>query len=143
MIEAKGDADIFDRKLVNMSASPFGFFGPRREARSRCSRTWPARYTHRVPISNSRLVALPDGQVTFRSKDYAAQGRSKTLTLTADEFLRRFLLVAAVPGVGAPAEPTGARSCPACGGQVWHLVVRVPRPTVAEVCRLPLAVDSS
>jgi hypothetical protein len=49
-----------------------------------------ARYTHRVAISNRRLLRMQDGQVTFRVKDYAAGGR-RTLTLSAVEFLRRFL----------------------------------------------------
>ena len=51
-----------------------------------------ARYTHRVAISNRRLVALEDGEVTFRWKDYAHGGRQKTMTLKAIEFIRRFLL---------------------------------------------------
>jgi hypothetical protein len=50
-----------------------------------------ARYTHRVAISNRRLVALKDGRVRFRSKDYARGGRRRTMTLEASEFLRRFL----------------------------------------------------
>jgi hypothetical protein len=50
------------------------------------------RYTHRVAISNSRLVAIDDGQVTFRYKDYRASGIEKTLTLSSNEFIRRFLL---------------------------------------------------
>ena len=51
-----------------------------------------ARYTHRVAISNHRLVNLAEGKVTFRWKDYARGGQQKLMTLTADEFLRRFLL---------------------------------------------------
>ena len=53
-----------------------------------------SRYTHRVAISNSRLVALDDRGVTFRWKDYRAQGRTryKTMTLGTEEFMRRFLL---------------------------------------------------
>ena len=51
-----------------------------------------ARYTHRVAISNQRLVALADGQVTFRWKDYAHGHRPRTMTLDTVEFLRRFLL---------------------------------------------------
>ena len=53
-----------------------------------------SRYTHRVAISNSRLVALDQRGVTFRCKDYRAQGRTryKTMTLDAHEFMRRFLL---------------------------------------------------
>jgi hypothetical protein len=50
-----------------------------------------ARYTHRVAISNQRLLSLNDGQVTFRYKDYADSHRSKTMTLSAEEFLRRFV----------------------------------------------------
>jgi hypothetical protein len=51
-----------------------------------------ARYTHRVAISNHRLVALTDGQVTFRWKDYAHHNNQRLMTVTAEEFLRRFLL---------------------------------------------------
>ena len=50
-----------------------------------------ARYTHRVAISNVRLLDLRDGRVTFRYKDYADGHKDKTLTLTAEEFLRRFV----------------------------------------------------
>lgn len=50
-----------------------------------------ARYTHRVAISNSRLVKFEDGRVTFRYKDYADDSRQKTMTLDGVEFLRRFL----------------------------------------------------
>jgi len=51
-----------------------------------------ARYTHRVAISNTRLIAMKDGKVTFRWKDYADGSRQKTMTLDAIEFIRRFLL---------------------------------------------------
>ena len=51
-----------------------------------------AHYTHRVAISNQRLVALQDGQVTFRWKDYKREGRLRTQTLDAVEFLHRFFL---------------------------------------------------
>jgi hypothetical protein len=54
--------------------------------------TYLARYTHRVAISNHRLVALEDGQVTFRYKDYTRGHRLRTLTLDAVEFLRRLML---------------------------------------------------
>ena len=50
-----------------------------------------ARYTHRVAISNARLLALRDGRVTFRYKDYADDHKQKTMTLAAEEFLRRFV----------------------------------------------------
>jgi hypothetical protein len=51
-----------------------------------------ARYTHRVAISNHRLVNFQDGQITFRWKDYAHGNKRKLMTLSAQEFLRRFLL---------------------------------------------------
>ena len=53
-----------------------------------------ARYTHRVAISNSRLVALDERGVTFRFKDYRRDGRERfrTMTLAPHEFIRRFLL---------------------------------------------------
>jgi hypothetical protein len=54
--------------------------------------TYLARYTHRVAISNHRLVALENGQVTFRYKDYQRGHRLRTLTLEAVEFLRRLML---------------------------------------------------
>jgi putative transposase len=50
------------------------------------------RYTHRVAISNNRLLNLQDGWVRFRYKDYAHGNRRKTMRLDAQEFIRRFLL---------------------------------------------------
>ena len=50
------------------------------------------RYTHRVAISNHRLLAVEDRQVRFRWRDYRHHRRLKTLTLSAEEFIRRFLL---------------------------------------------------
>lgn len=50
------------------------------------------RYTHRVAISNNRLLDIEDDQVRFRWKDYRDGDQIKTMTLSADEFIRRFLL---------------------------------------------------
>ena len=50
------------------------------------------RYTHRVAISNYRLISLADGQVTFRWRDSAHHNEQKVMSLSLDEFLRRFLL---------------------------------------------------
>ena len=50
------------------------------------------RYTHRVALSNNRLLSLSDGQVRFTWKDYAHGNRRKVMSLEATEFLRRFLL---------------------------------------------------
>jgi len=56
------------------------------------------RYTHRVAIANSRLLSLADGKVRFTWKDYRADGKTKVMTLDADEFIRRFLLHALPEG---------------------------------------------
>ena len=61
-----------------------------------------ARYTHRVAISNPRLLSVDDDHVTFRWKDYAHESRCCAMTLTHDEFLRRFLqhvLPKGLPGI--------------------------------------------
>jgi hypothetical protein len=63
---------------------PFG--GPERVLK------YLARYTHRVAISNSRILSIADGKVTFLWKDYADGSKVKPLTLEAVEFIRRFLL---------------------------------------------------
>jgi hypothetical protein len=56
------------------------------------------RYTHRVAISNHRIVSLKDGQVSFKWRDYKDGGREKLMTLSANEFIRRFLLHVLPPG---------------------------------------------
>jgi hypothetical protein len=63
---------------------PFG--GPRQVLK------YLARYTHRVAISNQRLVSLENGRVTFRWKNYARASEPAIMTLSAAEFIRRFLL---------------------------------------------------
>jgi hypothetical protein len=50
------------------------------------------RYTHRVAIANSRLVSVTDREVAFRWRDYRHHGKTKVMTVDADEFIRRFLL---------------------------------------------------
>jgi hypothetical protein len=74
---------LYAKEWVVYAKRPFG--GPAQVLK------YLARYTHRVAISNSRLVELRDGRVTFRYKDYADGHRPKTMTLDADEFLRRFV----------------------------------------------------
>jgi len=51
-----------------------------------------ARYTHRVAISNDRLLDIEDGKVSFSWKDYRDNNQRKTMTLAAEEFIRRFLI---------------------------------------------------
>lgn len=75
---------LFRHDWVVYSKRPFG--GPEHVLR------YLGAYTHRVGISNSRLVALADGVVSFRWRDSAHGNRKRVMTLPVDEFLRRFLL---------------------------------------------------
>ena len=95
------DAGLFHNYLYAMekrawvvyAKPPFG--GPQQVLK------YLARYTHRVAICNQRLLALQDGQVAFQWKDYREpdkQQQSKTLTLSAEEFIRRFLIHTLPPG---------------------------------------------
>jgi hypothetical protein len=71
------------KEWVVYAKPPFG--GPEQTLK------YLARYTHRVAISNSRIASLEDGRVTFTLKDYADGNKTKTMTLEAVEFIRRFL----------------------------------------------------
>jgi hypothetical protein len=72
------------KKWVVYAKRPFGS-GPEQVLK------YLARYTHRVAISNQRLIAMEDGKVSFQWKDYADGNRPKTMELEAVEFVRRFL----------------------------------------------------
>jgi len=115
-----------------------------------------ARYTHRVAISNHRLVGMKDGNVTFRWKDYAHGGKKRKMTLAAEEFIRRFLLHVLPKGLvriryygwmanrlrrkcaaqcrallaandPPVTEERSERLCPRCGGAVETVEVIAPR----------------
>jgi len=75
---------LFREEWVVYSKPPFG--GPEHVLH------YLARYTHRVAISNHRILAVSDSQVTFRWKDYVHHNKQRTMTLRCEEFLRRFLL---------------------------------------------------
>jgi hypothetical protein len=74
----------WEKEWVVYAKPPFG--GPEQVLK------YLARYTHRVAISNARLVKVQDGQVFFRWKDYAQGNQQKVMALEAVEFIRRFLL---------------------------------------------------
>ncbi len=81
---------LFRQDWVVYAKPPFG--GPKHVLH------YLARYTHRVAISNHRLLGLANGQVAFRWKDYAHGSKKRKMTLDAHEFLRRFLLHALPKG---------------------------------------------
>jgi hypothetical protein len=75
---------LFRNKWVVYAKRPFG--GPEHVLQ------YLARYTHRVAISNHRLISFEGGMVTFRWKDYAHHNKKRRMTVTSHEFLRRFLV---------------------------------------------------
>ena len=89
---ALADPDAFDRYLAPLRKSEWVVYAKRPFAGPRQVLAYLARYTHRVAISNSRLIALGDGKVSFRWKDYRQAGKAKAMTLAAGEFMRRFLM---------------------------------------------------
>ena len=94
------DAGAFGRWLAPLGSCEWVVYAKRPFAGPEAVLAYLSRYTHRVAISNRRLVAMDEHGVSFRWKDYRAKGRTrhKTMTLTADEFMRRFLLHVLPPG---------------------------------------------
>jgi hypothetical protein len=75
---------LFRQNWVVYAKPPFG--GPQQVLR------YLGRYTHRVAISNHRLLSFDGSEVKFRWRDYAHGNKQKTMVVSADEFIRRFLL---------------------------------------------------
>lgn len=75
---------LFDKKWVIYAKQPF--------KNAEGVLEYLGRYSHKIAISNHRLKSISDGKVTFSYKDYAHRSVTKTMTLEADEFLRRFCL---------------------------------------------------
>ena len=91
-LEYLAKSDRFDRLLRDVSKIEWVVYAKRPFGGPEQVLKYLARYTHRVAISNQRLVALADGQVTFKWKDYADGNAVKEMTLSVTEFTRRFLL---------------------------------------------------
>jgi hypothetical protein len=93
-LSALSDSDAFDAALAPLRRSEWVVYAKRPFAGPKAVLAYLSRYTHRVAISNSRLVALDDVGVTFKWKDYRVEGRGrfKTMTLDPAEFIRRFLM---------------------------------------------------
>jgi putative transposase/transposase-like zinc-binding protein len=102
-----------------------------------------SRYTHRIAISNRRLVSIDDQTVTFNWKDYAHNNRPGTMTLDGKEFLRRFLLHAVPSGFmrirhfGLLANRTRTQNLQTC-----RRLLSVPSPLDADSGPTPLAIAS-
>jgi Putative transposase/Transposase zinc-binding domain len=91
---ALSDARAFAQWLAPLREVEWVVYAKRPFAGPAAVLAYLSRYTHRVAISNQRLLALDERGVTFRWKDYRATGKTryKAMTLAADEFMRRFLL---------------------------------------------------
>jgi len=100
-----------------------------------------ARYTHRVAISNHRLVEVTDANVTFRWKDYAHHSKSRTMTLSHEKFLRRFLqhvLPKGFPRIryfGFLAQRSRGALLPLC--RTLLAVEPLPAPTISAAPSIP------
>ncbi len=103
------------------------------------------RYTHRVAISNNRMLSMDNGKVGFRWKDYRDDNRQKLMTLDANEFIRRFLIHVLPDGfhriryfgflLAIPIAHGNSSAAGSCSG--WHRPNRQPirRLTTATVSR--------
>ena len=91
---ALADAKAFKAWLAPLRKCEWVVYAKRPFAGPQAVLAYLSRYTHRVAISNSRLLAMDEHGVTFRWKDYRAKGkkRYKPMTLSPEEFMRRFLL---------------------------------------------------
>ena len=76
--------ELYNKNWIVFAKKPFG--SPKQVLK------YLGRYTHKVAISNNRILKYENGEVSFRWKDYKDDGKSKIMTLKAEEFIRRFLL---------------------------------------------------
>jgi hypothetical protein len=77
-------AELWDKQWITYAKQPFG--GPEQVLE------YLGRYTHRVAITNNRIIAIDDGRVRFSYRDRSDDNKEKELTLSTQEFIRRFLL---------------------------------------------------
>lgn len=99
------------------------------------------RYTHRVAVSNNRIVKLEKGQVTFKWRDYRDKKKEKMMTVSAEEFIRRFL-IHVLPDrfvkirhygiLGSRNKKTKLKLCKKLTGTVLH-IKKAERLTAAEM----------
>ena len=92
------DTQFFDRSLAELQRVEWVVYAKRPFADPAAVLAYLGRYTHRVAIANSRLMAIAGGSVSFRWRDYRHHSKNKVMRLEADEFIRRFLLHALPDG---------------------------------------------
>jgi hypothetical protein len=126
---------LFRKDWVVYAKRPFG--GPEHVLH------YLGRYTHRVAISNHRLVSFANGEVTFRWRDSAHNNAQKSMILSLDEFLRRFLLhllpqgFVRIRNFGFLANRKRATTLPIC----FHLLGSAPEPQAQQDISSPSSSD--
>jgi Putative transposase/Transposase zinc-binding domain len=91
-LEPLRQSSAFARQMARAKGSEWVVYAKRPFAGPQQVLDYVGRYTHRVAISNHRLVGIEDGHVHFQWKDYRGNSRIKIMSLSADEFIRRFLI---------------------------------------------------
>jgi hypothetical protein len=91
-LEPLREPHAFARQLAKLKACDWVVYAKQPFAGPQQVLDYVGRYTHRVAISNNRLLDIEGDQVQFKWKDYRDGGQVKTMTLSADEFIRRFLM---------------------------------------------------
>jgi hypothetical protein len=91
-VQALADPVLFRRFTRKLFRKKWVVYAKGSFEASRKAYHYLSRYTHRVAIANQRLVSLADGKVSFRARDNSRPGHQRLVTLTAPEFIRRFLL---------------------------------------------------
>lgn len=91
-LEALQKPHEFDRYLTPVRTAEWVVYAKPPFAGPQQVLDYVGRYTHRVAISNNRLLDIEDGKVQFRWKDYRDNNQQKTMTVSAEEFIRRFLI---------------------------------------------------
>jgi hypothetical protein len=143
-----GDARTFQRFLVPLWQQPWVVYAKPPFASAQHVLSYLGRYTHRVALSNDRLVTMRDGQVVFRWRERRHRNRPRVMTLSAEEFIRRFLLHVLPAGfmriryygvVGNRCRPSKLTACRRLLAQPAPPVV--PRESAATVLRRLTGID--
>ncbi len=120
-------AKLGKKKWFVYAKPPFG--GPAHVLR------YLGRYTHRMAISNHRLLAFDGQRVSFRWRDYAHGSKQRVMTLDAVEFLRRFFLHVLPRASCASATTACSPTASATGCCPWHTTCSPPRAASSFLCR--------
>src|SRR2546426_1498500 len=145
---ALGDARTFQRFLAPLWQQPWVVYAKPPFASAQHVLSYLGRYTHRVALSNDRLVPMRDGQVGLRWRERRHRNRPRVMTLSAEEFIRRFLLHVLPAGFmriryyGVVGNRCRSPKLAVCRGLFAQLALPVlPRESAATVMRRLTGID--